>query len=110
MLARLHKNEHPLTICTWLILSTLAISFGLDPKVYIQISVEPFQSDALANANDPGAEEFLNFINSWTRLTAVLNELSRAMGLIDFCPFVLSRGVVAKLHFVHSVIAQKQVQ
>ena len=43
------------------------------------------------------ARAFLNFINACTRLTAVLNKLSRAMGLIDFYPFVLSRSVVAKL-------------
>ena len=41
---------------------------------------------------------------SWTQLTAVLNELSRAMGLADFYPFVLSQRAVAKLHFVHLAI------
>ncbi len=75
-------------------------SFGLDAS-RIGIEVEPFGEDVLAA---PGAE-FLDLLNSWTRLSAVLNELSRAMGLADFYPFVLSRAVVRKLHMVHRVIA-----
>ena len=37
-------------------------------------------------------------------MTTVLNELARSMGQPDFYPFVMSRPVVAKLHFVHMVV------
>ena len=80
-----------------------ALSFGLDPESSIEIEVEPFTPDALFQPNAADVASFLQFVNSWTRLTAVLNELSRAMGLNDFYPFVLSRSAVAKLHFVHRV-------
>jgi hypothetical protein len=83
-----------------------ANSFGLDPEASIEVDVEPFGPDALYKADDAEANSFLPFINSWVRLTAVLNELSRGMGLADFYPFVLSRRAVAKLQFVQMVIAQ----
>ena len=34
----------------------------------------------------------------------MLNELARSMGQHDFYPFVMSRPVLRKLHFVHLVI------
>jgi hypothetical protein len=83
-----------------------ALSFSLDPDASIEMEVEPFQEDALYDPADPGAANFLQFINSWTRLTAVLNEMSRAMGLGDFYPFVLSRSVVAKLQFIHRLVTR----
>jgi hypothetical protein len=83
-----------------------ALGFGLDPESSIEMEVKPFTSDALFRPEDPGGEQFLRFLNSWTRLTAVLNELSRAMGLHDFYPFALPRRVVAKLHFVHLVVTE----
>jgi hypothetical protein len=81
-----------------------ALSLGLDPDSAIEMEVKPFTADALWRPQDPEAPRFLHFINSWTRLTAALNELSRAMGLNDFYPFVWSPSVVAKLHFVHLVV------
>jgi hypothetical protein len=45
-------------------------------------------------------------MNSWIELTAVLNELSRAMGQPDLYPFALPRPAVAKLHFIHLVVTQ----
>jgi hypothetical protein len=80
-----------------------ALSFGLDPESSIDLEVEPFTSDALA-------QDFLDFVNSWTRLTALLNELSRGMGLNDFYPFVLSRPAVEKLYFVHEAVHQAKNQ
>jgi len=80
-----------------------SLSFGLDPDSSIDVEVRPFTEEALFDAQDPEGPHFLHFINSWTRLTAVLNELSRAMGFSDFYPFVLSRCAVAKLHFVQLV-------
>jgi hypothetical protein len=79
-----------------------ALSFGLD--VDAGMGFDGFTYQALALPDQPGSGRFLNFLNSWTQLTAVMNELSRAMGLADFYPFVLSQRAVAKLHFVHTVI------
>jgi len=81
-----------------------ALSFGLDPEASIDMQVEPFTSESLSDPNDADSAQFLHFINSWTQLSAVLNELSRGMGLADFYPFVLSRPVVTKLHFLHRVV------
>ena len=82
-----------------------ALSFGLDIRK-LELEIDPFSRDALFRPNDPGAKRFLSFLNSWIELTAVLNELSRAMGQPDLYPFALPRPAVAKLHFVHSVVTQ----
>ena len=80
-----------------------ALSFGLDPGAAIEMEVEPFDRKALFKADDPDAAGFLELIHSWTLLTSVLNELSRAMGSADFYPFVLCGKVVAKLQLIHLV-------
>jgi hypothetical protein len=76
-----------------------AESFGLDRAV-AEVQFEPFAMDALAKPNDPGAECFLSSLNSWVKLTTVLNELARSMGQPDTYPFALPRAEVAKLQFV----------
>jgi hypothetical protein len=80
-----------------------ALSFGLDAEE-VEIEVEPFGTDALWRADAPGADDFLEFLNSWVELTNVLNELSRSMGQPDFYPFVLPRAAVAKLQLIHCVV------
>ncbi|HEV6963934.1 zinc-binding metallopeptidase family protein, partial [Roseateles sp.] len=80
-----------------------ARSFGLDGE-RVELSYERFTADVVAEASDPDAAGFVQLINSWMELTGVLNELSRAMGVADFYPFVLSAQAVRKLHFVHRVI------
>ena len=79
-----------------------ALSFGVDVNAGVEF--DGFTTEALACADPVDSDRFLNFLNSWTQLTAVMNELSRAMGLADFYPFVLSQRAVAKLHFIHNVI------
>jgi len=79
-----------------------ALSFGMD--VDAGVVFDGFTDAALVRPDHPGSGRFLGFLNSWTQLTTVLNELSRAMGLADFYPFVLSRSAVSKLHFVHMTI------
>lgn len=76
-----------------------ALSFGLDAD-NVEVDTEPFAADVL-DRPDP---EFLSFVNAWIELSALLNEMSRAMGQSDFYPFVLSRAAVRKLHFVHGVV------
>ena len=49
---------------------------------------------------------FEQMIDAWFPLTYVLNNLNRGLGLPDGYPFVLSPPVIAKLQFVHDVIAE----
>jgi hypothetical protein len=81
-----------------------ALSFGLSVD-HFDLEFTPFTIDALYQPEHPEAEQFLTFLNHWTRLTTMLNEMSRSMGLPDFYPFILPREVVAKLHFIHLVVS-----
>ena len=49
--------------------------------------------------------DFEDLIAGWLPLTMALNSLNRSMGLPDSYPFVLSETAIAKLRFVHEVIA-----
>ncbi len=80
-----------------------ALSFGLSVEQF-DLEFTPFTIDAVYQPDHPGAEQFLAFLNHWTRLTTMLNEMSRSMGQPDFYPFVLPRDVVAKLQFIHLVV------
>jgi hypothetical protein len=80
-----------------------ALGFGLEAED-LEAEVEPFTRGDLYDPDDPAADGFLYFLNSWIEMTTVLNELARSMGQPDFYPFVMSRPVVAKLHFVHLVV------
>jgi hypothetical protein len=81
-----------------------AFSFGLDIRK-LEMDIEPFGREALFRPNDPGAKRFLSFLNAWIELSAVLNELSRSMGQPDLYPFALPRPAIAKLQFIHLVVA-----
>ena len=83
-----------------------AVSLGLanDHLDSAQLEFTPFKMDALYQQQHPEAQQFLDFLNDWMRLTTLLNEMSRSMGQPDFYPFVLPREVVAKLHFIHLLV------
>ena len=81
-----------------------ALSFGIDGDD-VELSSEPFTLADIGADSSVDARRFLEFVHAWVDLTAVLNELSRSMGQPDFYPFVLARPVVAKLYFVHRIIA-----
>lgn len=81
-----------------------ALSFGLSVE-QLDLEFTPFTIDALYQPEHVGAGQFLVFLNHWTRLTTLVNEMSRSMGQPDFYPFVLARDVVAKLHFIHLVVS-----
>ncbi|SFV00623.1 hypothetical protein SAMN05216350_11246 [Polaromonas sp. YR568] len=81
-----------------------ALSFGLSVD-HFDLEFTPFTIDALHQPEHPEAEQFLTFLNHWTRLTTMLNEMSRSMGQPDFYPFILPTEVVAKLHFIHLVVS-----
>ncbi len=81
-----------------------ALSFGLSTDI-AQLEFSPFTLDSLYQPAHPDAERFLAFLNHWTQLTLLLNEMSRAMGQPDFYPFVLPHEVMPKLHFIHLVVS-----
>lgn len=81
-----------------------ALSFGLEGDE-VETGFTPYGAEALDTPRDPDAERFLGFVNAWLPLSALMNELARSMGQPDFYPFVLSAPAVAKLHFVHRVVA-----
>ena len=92
----------------------LHMSDGIDTALSLGLSLDrsdleftPFTLDELYQPQHPQAQQFLAFLNHWTRLTTMLNEMSRSMGLPDFYPFVLPRQVVAKLHFIHLVVTSR---
>lgn len=82
-----------------------AVSFGIQARTQDHLA-QPFIRDDLWNPDDPGGEQFLDLLHSWIETTAVMNEMSAAMGHQDYYPFVLPRAAVAKLHFIHCVVSQ----
>jgi hypothetical protein len=50
--------------------------------------------------------DFEGLMASWQAVTIALNSLSRSMGMKDVYPFVLSKLVRDKLHFVHQVVSE----
>ena len=80
-----------------------AVSLGLaTDSAHLEFTA--FTLDALYQPEHPEAQIFLDFLNDWTRLTTLLNEMSRSMGQPDFYPFVLPHEVIAKLHFIHLLV------
>jgi hypothetical protein len=80
-----------------------ATSFGLMPEG-ISMVVDPFGPETLCKSAQAAKDGFLSLLNSWLKLTAVMNELCRSMGQPDFYPFALPKAAVTKLHFVHTVV------
>ena len=86
-----------------------AMSFGMKPET-MSMPFDCWGPDVLCDYAEIDSERFLSFLNSWLKLTAVMNELCRSMGQPDFYPFALSRPAVTKLHFVHLVVSEASVQ
>ncbi len=80
-----------------------ALDFGFTGE-NVTSEVEPYALEDLYAPGDPGAPRALALINAWLDLMTVLNELARSMGQPDFYPFVMSRPVLKKLHFIHLVV------
>ncbi len=83
-----------------------ALSLGLDLE-RLDLEVTPFTQGELHQPQDPQAAQFLAFVNHWTRLTTMLNEMSRSMGQPDFYPFALPAQAVTKLHFIHLLVVSR---
>ncbi|MFT4196772.1 MAG: putative zinc-binding metallopeptidase [Pseudoxanthomonas sp.] len=89
------------------IVDTMATVLGFGLAVQdTELSWDAFPPASLYRPEADDAAPFLAAINDWVRLTGVLNELSRSMGVPDFYPFVMSLDVVRKLQFVHLVVKQ----
>ena len=82
-----------------------ALRFGLSGED-VEMAVEPFTVNDLYDPDAPDAGTVILLINSWVRLTTVLNELARSMGQHDFYPFVMSRPVLRKMHFVQMIVKE----
>jgi hypothetical protein len=80
-----------------------AIGFGLCGDD-IEIECEPFSLNDLYDPADRDAKRVLTLVNAWMELVTALNEVARSMGQPDFYPFVMSRTVLRKLHFIQLVV------
>jgi len=86
-----------------------AVSFGVN-ALNVELASDLFHRTDLWRPDDPQAGQFLEFLNSWVRLTNVMNELSRSMGQPDAYPFVMPHAVVGKLQFIHKVVQAQRHQ
>jgi hypothetical protein len=82
-----------------------ALRFGLCGEEVEQV-YEPFTINDLYDPNTPDAQRVILLVNSWVQLTTVLNELARSMGQQDFYPFVMSRPVLRKMHFIQMIVKE----
>ena len=74
----------------------------------MEAAVEPYCVSDLYDATVPDANHVILLVNSWVQLTMVLNELARSMGQQDFYPFVMSRQVLRKLHFIQLIVKENR--
>ncbi|MEK7950501.1 zinc-binding metallopeptidase family protein [Luteolibacter soli] len=84
-----------------------AIGLGLNADD-IELDTEPFTLNDLYAPDDPDAARVLMLVNGWMELVTALNELARSMGHRDFYPFVMSRTVLKKLHFIQLVVKSQR--
>ncbi len=84
-----------------------ALRFGLRGED-VEQAVEPFSVDDLYDPKAPDAQRVILLVNSWVQLTTVLNELARSMGQHDFYPFVMSRPVLRKMHFIQMIVKEER--
>jgi hypothetical protein len=82
-----------------------ALGFGLRGED-VEADIEPFTVDDLYDPAAPDAKRVILLVNSWVQLTTVLNELARSMGQHDFYPFVMSRPVLKKMHFIQMIVKE----
>ncbi len=82
-----------------------ALRFGMRGED-VEQAVEPFTIEDLYDPKAPDAQRVVLLVNSWVQLTTVLNELARSMGQHDYYPFVMSRPVLRKMHFIQMVVKE----
>ena len=82
-----------------------ALGYGLRGED-VESAVEPFSVNDLYDPDAPDAKRVVLLVNSWVQLTMVLNDLARSMGQHDFYPFIMSRRVLRKLHFIQMIVKE----
>jgi hypothetical protein len=82
-----------------------ALRFGMRGED-VEQAIEPFTVQDLYDPQAPDAQRVILLINSWVQLTTVVNELARSMGQHDFYPFVMSRPVLRKMHFIQIIVKE----
>jgi hypothetical protein len=80
-----------------------AMGFGLKGDD-AEMELDHYKLEDLYDPTDYDAPRCLSLVNAWLELVTVLNELARSMGQQDFYPFVMSRPVLRKLHFIQLVV------
>jgi hypothetical protein len=81
---------------------------GLETAAACGLKLAPARADEpvmKAPPEEPALARFARLQRDWIALTYVMNNLNRSMGLNDAYPFVLSTPALAKLEFVHGLIA-----
>ncbi len=58
----------------------------------------------LETSCDATSADLPTMVEVYVRLGLVLNEMNRAMGLIDFVPEIFNRSVVMKMNFIHVLL------
>lgn len=84
-----------------------AMGFGMAGD-NVEVESEPFTLKDLYAPEDPDAKRVLSLVNGWMELVTAMNELARSMGHRDFYPFVMSRTVLRKLHFIQLVVKNER--
>jgi hypothetical protein len=62
-----------------------------------------FHADVFAGS-DPTREPLATMLDEYVRLGLVVNEMNRAMGLMDLVPEVFTTATTGKLEFVHGLV------
>ena len=70
----------------------------------VEFSFGPQRSSAIDPFASP-APDFQSMVQHLVPLTLLLNSLTRSLGQPDAYPFALASAVLAKLRFVHDLIA-----
>ena len=79
-------------------------SFGVQTHLDVA-AVRDLRLPSCVGVGEPAsAEDFDAVISLWIGLSVMLNALNRSMGLPDPYPFVLNRGAIEKLRFVHEAV------
>ncbi|WP_231742698.1 putative zinc-binding metallopeptidase [Polystyrenella longa] len=55
---------------------------------------------------DPSQTELTVMVSHYVKLGVLLNEMNRAMGLIDYVPEILVPPVVSKMQYIHDLLQQ----
>lgn len=74
--------------------------------LHINDALESARASRMITFEDDAQAETASWVDQWTRLSVVLNELNRCMGHADAYPFVLTTGAVAKLDFIRQVVGR----